>query len=286
MSDPKKRQLYDQYGKEGANAADQMGENGGGFPGHGFHGGFPGGGGGGAHHMSSDEARAFFADAFGGSDPFGSMFGSVGSGPGVSFRSSRGVGGGPDPIQMMFAQQMGGMGGMPRSSLRREVKRYDAIPRGTVVSLKELKNKSDLNGEHGQIQQFIPESGRYVVVLEDSEETLSVKANNILQHAQALLQDIQSQPELNGRKGTIITWCPNKQRYNIYLKDMRKVVSLRPNNVILDSGTVAQITGLQSKPELNGKWGTINKWIRETNRYDVQLSAQQVIRVKVENMRV
>jgi len=246
--------------------------------------------------MSSDEARAFFAEAFGGSDPFGSMFG--GGGPGMSFRSSGGPsirfggGGGVDPISMMFAQSMGGGGmpmggmggGMPR--MQREVKRYDAIPRGTVVSLKELKNKSDLNGEHGQIQQYIPETGRYVVVLEDSEETLSVKANNILQHAHCLLHDIQSQQELNGEKGTIITWCPNKGRYNIYLQDMRKVVSLRPNNVILDNGTVAQITGLQSKPQLNGKWGTINNWIRETNRYDVQLSAQQVIRVKVENMRV
>jgi hypothetical protein len=35
-----------------------------------------------------------------------------------------------------------------------------------------------------------------------------------------------------------------------------------------------------------GKWGTVKNWIRETNKYDVQLSPQQVVRIKVENLRV
>ena len=67
---------------------------------------------------------------------------------------------------------------------------------------------------------------------------------------------------------------------------LKKVVSLKPGNVILEAGTVAQLTGLTSRPELNGKWGTVKEWIRESNKYDVQLSPHQTIRVKVENMRV
>uniref|UniRef100_A0A7S2SG31 J domain-containing protein n=1 Tax=Eucampia antarctica TaxID=49252 RepID=A0A7S2SG31_9STRA len=289
LSDTKKRNLYNQYGKEGANAADQMPE-GGGCPG-GFHGGFPGGGGGGGmHHMSPDEARHFFAESFGGSDPFGGMFGG-GGGPGMrSSMGGGGRGGGADPIQMMFSQQMGGMpGGMHSMTGRQQshrAPRYDAIPRGTIVSLKGLVNKADLNGERGAIHKYNPESGRYAVVLEDTEETLSVKADNILQHVQVKLHDIQSQQELNGKSGTIITWCPNKERYNIYLVAPKKILSLRPNNVILQSGTVAQISGLLSKPELNGKWGTIKEWIKESNRYNVQMSAQQILRLKAENMRV
>ena len=83
LSDPKKRQLYDQYGAEGANMADNMPEGAagpGGFPG-GF-GGFPGGGGGGGgmHHMSPEDAEAFFSHFFGSEDPFGGFGGGFGGG--------------------------------------------------------------------------------------------------------------------------------------------------------------------------------------------------------------
>jgi len=307
-----------------------MGE--GGMPGGGF--GFPGGGGGGGgvHHMSPDEAQAFFSTMFGESDPFGGMFGgSMGGGmggPGMSFRSSMGrggpanfsssfgsAGGGMDPISMMLGgmggmgpgmsmgsmgpgMSMGGMGpGMSmsgmgpgmRSSMGSSAppaKRFDAIPIGTVVSLKGLVNASDRNGDRGVVKQYIPSTGRYVVELEDSDSTMSVKPSNLLQHVHVRIHNVESKPEFNGKTGTIITWCPSKERYNVYIIALKKVVSLKPNNVVLETGTVAQVTGLASKPELNGKWGTIKEWIRESGRYEVQLSPQQIIRVKMENMRV
>ena len=175
-----------------------------------------------------------------------------------------------------------------RQSARRPAAppRYDAIPPGTVVSLKGLVNASDRNGDRGVVKQYIPSSGRYVVELEDSEDTMSVKPSNLLQHVHVRIHDIQSQPELNGKTGTIITWNSHKERYAIYVMDLKKVVSLKPGNVVLESGTVAQVTGLSSRPELNGKWGTIKDWVKESNKYDVQLSPQQVIRLKVDNMRV
>jgi len=336
LSDKQKRQIYDQYGAEAAN---QMGE--GGMPGGGF--GFPGGGGGGGgvHHMSPDEAQAFFSTMFGESDPFGGMFGgSMGGGmggPGMSFRSSMGrggpanfsssfgsAGGGMDPISMMLGgmggmgpgmsmgsmgpgmsmgsmgpgmsmggmgpgMSMGGMGPGMRSSMGSSAppaKRFDAIPNGTVVSLKGLVNASDRNGDRGVVKQYIPSTGRYVVELEDSDSTMSVKPSNLLQHVHVRIHNVESKPEFNGKTGTIITWCPSKERYNVYIIALKKVVSLKPNNVVLETGTVAQVTGLASKPELNGKWGTIKEWIRESGRYEVQLSPQQIIRVKMENMRV
>eukprot|EP00550_Attheya_septentrionalis_P003793 CAMPEP_0198285470 /NCGR_PEP_ID=MMETSP1449-20131203/4733_1 /TAXON_ID=420275 /ORGANISM="Attheya septentrionalis, Strain CCMP2084" /LENGTH=396 /DNA_ID=CAMNT_0043982879 /DNA_START=137 /DNA_END=1327 /DNA_ORIENTATION=- len=335
LSDPPKRKLYDQYGKEGSDAADHMSEEdmkaqggfpGGGFPGGFSGGGFPGGGGGGSgvHHMSPEEANRVFSQFFGGSDPFGGAMGGMGGmgggpgGPNMSFSSSMGggggrggppmssfrssgMGGGVDPFEMMFSQggmgsSMGSMGGsstgrggmdsMRASRAQPAPKRFDAIPSGTVVSLKELQNAPERNGDRGVVKQYIPQSGRYIVVLEDSEETMSVKPNNLLQHVHVHIHDIQSQPELNGKTGTIIAWNPNKERYSIYVMALKKVVSIKPGNVVLETGTVGQITNLQSKPELNGKWGTVKDWIRESNKYDVQLSPQHVIRIKVENMRV
>ena len=179
---------------------------------------------------------------------------------------------------------MGGMGSFRQQCMPTAPKAYDVIPAGTIVSLKGLVNAALHNGDRGVIKQYISSSKRYVVELEDEDETLSVKPENLLQHVHVRIHDIQSQPELNGQTGTIITWCPDKERYNIYVANKNKVVSLKPGNVVLENGTVARLNGLNSKPELNGKWGTIKDWIRDSNKYDVQLSASQIIRVKVENM--
>lgn len=317
LSDTKKRKLYDQYGKEGANAADQMPEGHmpggmGGFPGGMHFGGMPGGGG--AHHMSQEEAARLFEGIFGGSDPFGGaglfgggrggggmdpfsmMFGGGGGGMGGGMPGGihMSMGGGmPGGMHMPGGMRMGGMpGGMnfsqaqPPQQQWSQPKRYDAIPPGTVVSLKGLQNAPERNGDQGIIKQYNPSNGRYIVVLEDTDETMSVKACNLLQHVHVRIHDVKSQPELNGKTGTILTWIPHKERYNIHVSALKKFVSLRPANVVLDVGTVGCISGLQSKPELNGKWGTVKDWIRESNKYDVQLSPQQVIRIKVENLRV
>lgn len=284
LSDSKKRQMYDRYGEEGVKAheagADSPGGGmPGGFGGGGFGGGGFGGGGGGAHHMSQEEANQFFSHAFGGGDPFGGMFGG----------GSMGGGGGGDPFssflggrQSMRSQSMrSGMGNSMRSIPTK--KEYDVIPRGTIASLKDLVTKAEYNGDRGVVKKYVPLSKRYVIELEDSEETMSVKPENLLQHVHVTVHDILSQPELNGKTGTVITWCPTKGRYNIYVAALKKVFSLKPGNVVLETGVVARVNGL-SRPELNGKWGTIKDWIKDSNKYDVQLSASQIIRVKSENM--
>eukprot|EP00339_Tiarina_fusa_P000087 CAMPEP_0117040452 /NCGR_PEP_ID=MMETSP0472-20121206/28309_1 /TAXON_ID=693140 ORGANISM="Tiarina fusus, Strain LIS" /NCGR_SAMPLE_ID=MMETSP0472 /ASSEMBLY_ACC=CAM_ASM_000603 /LENGTH=373 /DNA_ID=CAMNT_0004751189 /DNA_START=72 /DNA_END=1196 /DNA_ORIENTATION=- len=313
LSDPKKRQIYDQYGKDAANQADQMGDDmpgGGGMP-FGFR---PGGGGGGhGHHgMSPEEAQMFFSQFFGGGDPFGSFGGGGGmggmGGPGIQFNMGGGMPRGgsqrvqQDPFASMFGGHpgfggsMGSMGGMPGampagfgSSMgapRRQEKRYDAIPAGTVVSLKGLVSRPEKNGDRGEVQQFDPRSGRYIVVLEDTDETMSVKASNLLQHVHIKLHGLESKPEWNGQRGTIIAWDEPNQRYNVYVMGLRRAVSLKPGNVILETGTVGKIAGLQSKPELNGKFGTIKSFDQSAGRYEVQLSADKILRLKLENIHV
>ena len=281
-------------GEDQASAHFGPGGMGGGPRTHHFTQGFPGGGG---MHMSDADAQRIFAQFFGHSDPFGghSNFGRSGGGP----RMTSSFGGFQnDPFSMMFngggmpGGPMGGSfgGGMPagfpQQSQRPRVKRFDAIPNGTVVSLKGLLSHSDRNGDRGEIIDYDASSGRYTVQLEDSEELLRVKATNLLQHVHVNLQGIESQPALNGQQGTIIAFDDHKERYNIYVMNMSKIVSLKPANVILENGTVAKITGLSGKPELNGTFGTIKAWIRDANRYDIQLSESQVIRIKVDNVRV
>lgn len=294
LSDSKKRKLYDQYGLDGVNAAEQGAD-----PSTAGFGGFHGGPGG---HMSQEDAQRIFSSFFGGADPFGGMGGGGFGGGGFGGPNIRMRAGGGDPISMMFGG-MGGMGGMPGGMAggfgnsaspfdtgspygARPVKRYDAIPEGTVVTLRGLVRAADRNGDRGVVRNYIRSSGRYEVELEDSDETMSIKPANLLQHVRVRVHGIESQPDLNGASGTVIAWNEHNERYNIYMTSKRKVVSLKPGNVILDSGTVGQVTGLAAKPELNGKWGTINNWVRESNRYELQLSANQIIRIKVDNVRI
>lgn len=319
LSDAQKRKAYDQYGIDGVNAADSNGN----MP-HG-HGGFPGGGfrphgGGGGGGMSPAEAEAFFGMFFGGSDPFGGMGGGSrrssaqgGQPDPISMMFGGGGGGMPGGVRMGgsmpagFGGGPGGMGGMPGGSFgggmpggsfggmpggsfgggmpRQEAKRYDAIPPNTIVSLKGLQSAAHLNGDRGTVRQYVPSSGRYVVELEDSDETMSVKPSNILQHVHLTIQGIASKPEMNGKTGTVIAWNSQNERYSIYVMALKKVVSLKPGNVVLEKGTVGQVTGL-SRADLNGKWGTVKEFIRDSNRYELQLSAQQIIRIKLENLRV
>jgi hypothetical protein len=180
------------------------------------------------------------------------------------------------------------MGGHPGFGARQpQAKRYDgAIPAGTVVSLKRLVSRPERNGDRGEVQQYDPRTGRYVVILEDTDEAMSVKPSNLLQHVHVKLHDLESRPDLNGQRGTILAWNASNERYNIYVMSLSKAIGMKPSNIVLDNDTVAQITGLVSKPELNGKWGTIKKWNQDSGRYDVQISGAQILRLKAENMRV
>lgn len=115
LSDPKKREIYDQYGEEGLKAGGGSGPPPGGVPGGGGMGGFSAGGGGGfggmpggAHYTYHGDPKATFAQFFGTSDPFESMFGGGGMAGGRSggFGGHHGAG---EPMDI--GSILGGMGG-------------------------------------------------------------------------------------------------------------------------------------------------------------------------------
>lgn len=283
LSDEKKRKIYDAYGKDAADQSENMPD---GNPMGGFGGGMPGGfnfggghGGHGGHGMSHDDAQFLFSRFFGGTDPFGGMGGMGGhGGPGIHMGGQPGMGG--------FGGRPGmGGPGMGRSS-RRQPKRYDTIPVGTIVSLKGLISKPEKNHDRGQVVQYDPRTGRYVVQIEDTDETISVKPDNLLQHVHVKIHGLESRVDLNGVKATILAWDDSKDRYNIYVMSVSQSISLKPSNIVLDNGTVGRITGLQAKPELNGEWGTINSFNSSTGRYDVQLSKDKILRLKLDNIRL
>ena len=306
LSDSKKRQLYDRYGKEGADAAEHMPEGSTDIPIGGHRSRGPQ-----VHHMTPEEAQAFFNQAFGGSDPFGSVFGNFGKAssmrsdgfghPNISLFSTSGtspfqserVGSSVNNTQGIFdtmndssKMQHPFMSVPSRGQHQQQWARheYDVIPNGTVVSLKGLINASERNGDRGIIQTFDREKERYVVLLEDSDQTMSVRPSNLLQHLHVHIQGLGNRPELNGSVGTVIAWNESKARYAIYSMSQKKVFELKPQNVVFDKGTVGQIVGVKSRTELNGKFGTIKSYHPNIQKYDLHLTHDKIIRVKVENL--
>lgn len=150
LSDPQKREVYDQYGLEAA-------RNGG--PAFGGAGGFPGGGfssAGGAHAFSNYDAFNIFSQFFGGSSPFGAAddgfsYSSFGGMPGGMGGMHGGMGGG---MHGGMGGGMGGMGGMPGGfrSASSPQPEEEVVPVNLSVSLEDLytgKKKTFMIGRKG-----------------------------------------------------------------------------------------------------------------------------------------
>jgi len=108
LSDPKKRQIYDQLGEEGLKGASAGGgPSPGGMPNFG---GMPPGGN--FQYSYHGDPRATFAQFFGTSDPFQSFFGGPGGGAGFSQAQFGGPSGGPvDDMDIDINELLGGLGG-------------------------------------------------------------------------------------------------------------------------------------------------------------------------------
>ena len=74
------------------------------------------------------------------------------------------------------------------------------IPNGTKVTIKDLKNWSELNGKTGEIIKYVVEHGRYLVVVIESVETIMVKLENL---------------------EVVDTETPEEEKNTVYLKNIR-----------------------------------------------------------------
>ena len=139
LSDPEKRQVYDNFGEAGLNGGGAGPSGGGGA------GGFGGGMGGG---ISQEDAERIFASFFGGGGGGGGSggfsFGGGGGGPTV-FSFGGGSGDGGDPFGGLFGSVMGGGGSGGRSQGRRRrsqqqrpPRKAETIHRDLPLSLEEL----------------------------------------------------------------------------------------------------------------------------------------------------
>mmetsp|Transcript_20684 Transcript_20684/g.62360 ORF Transcript_20684/g.62360 Transcript_20684/m.62360 type:complete len:351 (-) Transcript_20684:49-1101(-) len=283
LNDPQRRAAYDNYGKDGARAAEQGQDVPGGFGG----GGFPGGA-----RMDPQRAQEVFSMFFGGDDPF-SDFGGGGGGMGgmpggirIQMGGPGMMGGMPGNMESMFMGGGGFPGGQPRRRASRpEPKRFDVLRTGAQVMLHGLVSAADRNDEVGVVERYDDGRGRYQIKVEG--DVLSLKGANLHQLLRGVrLLDV-SKPELEGKSGTLLGTRPDRTgetRYLINLASLKQTVAVKAENLILPGGALVRIRDVQSKPALNGKHGTIQSWDGAAKRYVVQITPAEAPKLKLANV--
>jgi len=252
LSDKEKKSLFDRYGENGLKA-------GGGF-------------------RSSASSGIVPMGAF----PGGGVFMSSCDGPGV--RVSFTMGGGMNSMraEQIFAAFFSGgdpfagldddddMGGFLRRRSQPPQQppplRADLLPRETSVKLVGLSSP-ELNESTGTIVGFDEERRRYMVRLRNSSTgqvaDVAVKPLNVRQLISGAILDASARSKF-GLEGSVSGTAVYDSIGAVYtVTDLQpptgdyKSLKVKPENLILPAGTRVNASGLNSRPELNGKPGKI-----------------------------
>ena len=144
-----------------------------------------------------------------------------------------------------------------------------------------LQGAPQHNGKRGSVQDYDEASGRYTVQLADGD-VLKIKHANLLQNLQVEVTNMKKE-ELNGRDARIEAYDEEKQRYHVAVPGTGKV-ALQPANLILPTGARAHIVNLTKGTQWNQKVGKVLDFDRQEGRYLVQMSEEQQLRVRLENL--
>jgi hypothetical protein len=179
---------------------------------------------------------------------------------------------------------------------------FNLLQPGTQVVTQNLVHSPHLNRQRGVVLQYQPRSARYLVRLESDISSfitghlapVAIRPENLLQTAKVKIQGLRTEPTLNGKEATICAYSRSTNRYIVKVDHLlsTREISIQPTNIRLPNGTVIRLEGLQQASQWNGKYGTIICFVEDTSgtagsgRYEVGLSRQYGVRVKIENVRL
>uniref|UniRef100_A0A7S2GR08 Uncharacterized protein n=1 Tax=Haptolina brevifila TaxID=156173 RepID=A0A7S2GR08_9EUKA len=179
----------------------------------------------------------------------------------------------------------GGMRGMP-GGMRQQPEQPGVMPSGTPVCVYGLKGAAQHNGKTGQVESYDGQSERYVVDLGEGEQ-VRIRFDNLAQMIDVEVTGMQNRADLNGKGGRIAGYDEEKDRYHIDIQGVGRA-SLLLNNLILPANTRGKVVGLTSESgsKWNDKIGKLLSFDREAGRYLIQMTKDEQLRVKPQNLRL
>ena len=250
LSDKDKREKYDRFGKDGLNI---NGSNMRGNP--------------------NDIFNSFFQgqDPFGNGFPFGGRFPgnnvkTTVHGNGVTFTSFSNMGPRRPRQPPQYPDNV--------SILKKNMKVM-------IVRIINEKKRDEINENIGIITNYDVNKKRYLVKLEKGKQIL-LKHENLLQLINVTIINL-SDIKLNNSSGRIIGLCEDLDRYKINLNG--KIIALKQNNFIVENNTCVELINLNTDG-YNGKRGRIKSFDYNSERYEVLLNQDQIIKIKLENIKL
>jgi len=179
-------------------------------------------------------------------------------------------------------QQMQGMGG----GRRRQPEQSSVLPPGTRVVVRGLQGAPQHNGKEGEVDSYDASSSRYLVQLAGGDgEVLRIKFANLLQNVRCEVLGMQNREELNGRSATLVGYDEDKGRFHADIAGVGRA-SLLPTNLILPKGARGTVVGLTSAA--GSKWneqvGKVLSFDKETGRYTLEMTLEDQLRIKPQNL--
>lgn len=184
--------------------------------------------------------------------------------------------------------------------------------RGTILQYQAQTLRYLIQLETDTTTSFIPSPTTYVNTT--TLPIVSIKGENLLQPITVQIVNLRTQPYYNGKVGTITAYVRPIDRYVIkieifsLLSTSSREVSVQLCNIRIPNGTLVRLEGLEHASQWNGKYGTVARFVEgglprggggggggggqgttesvETGRYQVSLSRQYSVLVKVENVRI
>ena len=214
-------------------------------------------------NMNNVNPNEIFNMFFGGNDPFNININNMGghtrifrSGNGMSFQSF-------NSHRSMHQKPLDGV-----------------IKSGTIVLIKNLQNASNFNNCSGIIKSYNDMKKKYIVAV--NNKSIYIQRNNFVQLLEVQIYNLRSDPTLNGRKTKIIDIL--NDRYVIDIDNKRYSLSI--NNLIVNTGSCVEIINLESKKELNGKYGTVIDFDSSCDRYLIKINKALIVKIKMNNISI
>jgi len=178
------------------------------------------------------------------------------------------------------------MGGMPggMGGRRQQPEQPGVLPPGAAVCIYGLKGAAQHNGKTGQVESYDGAAERYVVDLGEGEQ-VRIQFKNLAQILDVEVTAMQNRADLNGKNGQIAGYDEDKGRYHVDIQGVGRA-SLLLANLLLPPNARGKVVGLTSESgsKWNDKIGKVISFDREAARYLIQMTKDDQLRVKPQNL--